>query len=467
MVCRMSRLNEITNWLHDRLPALLAEHKVPGAAVAVSAGGQVTDLAAGVLSKATGVEATPDSLFQIGSITKVWTATLIMQLVDEGLLDLDAPVRETIPGFRLADDHAAATLTTRQLLSHTAGFEGDIFTDTGRGTDCVEKYVGTLGEVSQLFGPGEMFSYNNAGYCVLGRIVEVLRGKPFDACLRQHLFTPLGLTHAAYDAQEAILFRAAVGHLQLNPDDDPQPAPVWSLAHATAPAGAMLSMRPRDLLSFAHMHLRGGTAADGTVVLSTRSAEAMQQRQVTLPPLGLMGTAWGLGWEIFDWPGATVIGHDGGTVGQSAFLRVVPERDVAIALVTNGGNGIAVYTEIFEYVLRELAGVEMPAMPKLPASPDTVDVSRYLGTYISEVGELTVSRDGDGRLWIEEVPRGVMAEIGRQPERKELVHLEDDTFLPVQPLMGVHLPHVFLGDDGNGRSLYIHSGRATRRAVTP
>jgi CubicO group peptidase (beta-lactamase class C family) len=462
----MSSLNEITRWLQDRLPALLTEHKVPGAAVAVLAGGEVSDLAAGVLSKATGVEATADSVFQIGSITKVWTTTLIMQLADEGNLDLDVPVQQYLPQLRLADEQAAATITPRQLLSHTAGFEGDIFTDTGRGDDCVEKYVATLGEVAQLFAPGEMFSYNNAGFCVLGRIVEVLRGKPFDACLREHLFTPLGLTHAATGAEEAILFRTAVGHLQPDPAEDPQPAPVWSLARSNAPAGSMLAMRPRDLLAFAAMHLGGGVTKDGTAVLSPQSTRAMQQPQVKLPTLGMMGSAWGLGWEIYDWPGGTVLGHDGGTIGQAAFMRAVPDKGVAIALLTNGGNGIALYTEIFGHVLRELAGVEMPAMPTPPESPSTVDLTRYQGKYASEVAELTVSQDGDGRLWLDQVPRGLLAEIGGKPERRELVHLTGDTFIQVQPQMGIHLPHVFVGDDGSGHALYIHSGRATRRVTS-
>ena len=365
----MSDLNEINNWLQERLPDLLAEYKVPGAAVGVWADGQVIEVAAGVLNKATGVEATVDSLFQVGSITKVWTTTLLMQLVDEGALDLDAPVRRYLPDFGLVDESAAAAITVRQLMCHTAGFEGDLFTDTGKGDDCVEKYVATLSETTQLFPPGEMFSYNNAGFCVLGRIVEVLRGKPFDACMREHLFTPLGLTHAANGADEAIMYRAALGHIQLEPDGDPQPAPVWCLVRSNAPAGAALAMRPRDLLAFAQMHVNGGTAADGTRVLSEAGTQAMQEAQVKLPKLGMMGDSWGLGWELFDWDGGPVIGHDGGTIGQGAFLRVVPGRNVAVTLLTNGGNPFGPYLEIFGRVLRELAGVEMPEMPKPPAEP--------------------------------------------------------------------------------------------------
>jgi CubicO group peptidase (beta-lactamase class C family) len=460
----MPNLGEIKGWLEDRLPAILGEHQVPGAAVAVSAGDEVIDHAAGVLSRSTKVEATPDSVFQVGSITKVWTTTLVMQLADEGKLDVDAPVRRYLPDFRIADDAAAATITLRQLLCHTAGFEGDIFTDTGTGDDCVQKYVATLGDTAQLFAPGEMFSYNNAGFCVLGRVVEVLRDKPFDACLREHVFTPLGLTHVANGSNEAILFRAAVGHLQPTPEADPEPAPVWSLARSNSPAGSMLSMRPRDLLSFARMHMRGGAAADGTRVLSQASVMAMQEQQVKLPNLGMMGASWGLGWEMFDWPGGQVIGHDGGTIGQSAFLRVVPGQDVAVALLTNGGNTISAYTDIFGYLLAELAGIDLPARPVPPAEPVRFDASRYAGTYSCDIAELTVSQDGDGRVWLDQVPRGAIAEMVGQAERHELVRFDGDTLISAQPEHGLHMPYVFVGDDGNGQALYIHYGRAMRRA---
>ncbi len=461
----MPHLDDISGWITERLPALLAEHKVPGAAIGVYANGEVFDFASGVLSHATGVAATADSLFQVGSITKTWTATLVMQLADEDLLDLDAAVVTYLPDFDLADSAAARAVTVRQLLCHTAGFEGDIFTDTGNNDDCVAKYVATLRTDPQLFPPGEMFSYNNAGYCVLGRIIEVLRDKPFDQALREHLFTPLGLTHAATDANSAILFRAAVGHLP-NPDVDglPVPAPMWSLVKSNGPAGAMLAMRPRDLLAFARMHLDGGKAADGAQVLSEASVEAMREQQVTLPPLGLMGTHRGLGWELSDWPGGLVFGHDGGTIGQSAFLRAVPGKDVAITLLTNGGNPIAVYFEVFGHLLKELADIDLPAPPVPPASPQRVDAARYLGTYANSVGKAEITQDDDGRIWMTETPLGKLAELIGEVEKTELVHLENDTFIPATPKHGIYLPQVFIGDDGSGRSLYIHSGRAIRRA---
>ncbi len=466
----MANLDEVGHWLSENLSGLLAKYKVPGAAIGVYSGGQVVDFAAGVLSHATGVAATTDSVFQIGSITKTWTGTLVMQLVDEGLLDIDQPVVGYLPEFDLADSAAAKTITVRQLLNHTAGFEGDIFTDTGTNDDCVEKYVATLGGDPQLFPPGEMFSYNNAGYCVLGRIVEVLRAKPFDQALRDHLFAPLGLTHAATDANSAILFRAAIGHLP-NPEDPdgiPVPAPIYNFAKSNAPAGSALAMRPRDLLAFAAMHLNQGVAADGTRVLSAGSVAAMQRVEVTLPPLGLMGDHWGLSWELFDLDGGRVFGHDGGTIGQNAFLRIVPGTGapgtgVAIALLTNGGNPVGLYFAIYGHLLRELAGVEIPAHPRPPAEPQPIDASKYAGTYANSVGKTEITQDEDGRIWMTDTPLGELAELVGAVERTELVHLAGDTLIPLEPKYGIHLPQVFIGDDGSGRSLFIHTGRAMRR----
>ncbi|URM94323.1 beta-lactamase family protein [Actinomadura madurae] len=460
----MGDLDDIQAWLDERLPRLLEEHDVPGAGWAVLQGDQVADGAAGLTSKATGVEATADSVFQIGSVTKLWTSTLVMQLVDEGTVDLDRPVRGYLPEFRIADDLATERITVRQLLNHTAGFEGDIFTDTGVGDDCLEKYVATLDTVPQLFPPGEQFSYNNAGYCVLGRLVEVLRKKPYDQCLREHLIAPLGLTHTATGPYEAIMFRAAVGHVEPEPGAGYVPAPMWAMARSNAPAGSMLSMRPRDLVAFARMHLDGGVAADGTRVLAPGTAAWMHAREVGLPDLGLMGTSWGLGFERFDTPDGVIIGHDGSTIGQNAFLRMVPEAGLAVALLTNGGDAVPLYREIVGRVLAELSELRLPALPVPPAEPRRIDAGRYVGTYSAQVFDLTVSQDEDQRIWLEQTPKGVFEEMGGRPERTELVHYRDDMLIPVEAEQGMYMPHAFVGDDGSGHALYLHLGRAVRRA---
>ncbi|MFD8495591.1 serine hydrolase domain-containing protein [Amycolatopsis sp. NPDC059657] len=460
----MSKLQEIGTWLESRLPALLAENKVPGAAVAVYAGGEIVEAAAGVLNRNTGVETTTDSVFQIGSITKVWTTTLAMQLVDEGELDLDVPVRAYLPDFKLKDEEAAARVTTRQLLSHTAGFEGDIFTDTGRGDDAIQKLVDTFADVPQLFAPGELFSYNNAGFCVLGRLIEVLRGKPFADCLTEYLVTPLGLTHVAPSPYEAVRFRAAHGHIQAEPDAEPELAPASVLAPSNAPAGSMLAMRPRDLITFAAAHLRDGEAPNGTRVLSAESARAMRETQVQVPLTGLLGDTWGLGWTLYDWPGGPVPGHDGGTIGQSAFLRTVPGKDVAVVVLTNGGAVMAVAQEILAKALSGLAGVDVPALPVPDAAASRVDATRFVGEYASSVDRTVISQDEDGRVWMEKLPKGIFADL-LVPSKIELVAFGENTLIPLEPIQGIYLPHSFIGDDGEGRALLLHAGRGVLRVT--
>jgi CubicO group peptidase (beta-lactamase class C family) len=453
---------DVIGWVGERLPALLEEYDVPAASVGVLREGDVAVHAAGVLSRSTGVEATTDSVFQIGSITKLWTSTLVMQLVDEGEVDLDAPIRRYLPDFRVADESAAEQVTVRQLLTHTSGFEGDVFTDTGSGDDCVEKYLGVLHDVPQLFPPGTMWSYNNAGFVVLGRLVEVLRDAPYDVCLRRHLLQPLGIDHVATSPYEAILFRAAVGHIETEPGTGYHPAPVWALTRSNIPAGSMLAMDARSLLQFAQAHLDDGRVL-GTPLLAAGTAARMRDREVELPELGHFGDSWGLGFERFDRPDGLVVGHDGNTIGQSAFLRMVPEAGVAVALLTNGGRAGPLFREVVGHALRELTGLELPPEPLPPADPPGLDASRYVGTYACDVAEVTVSQDDAGRVQLDVVPLGTFAELGDPVEHHELVHHAGDTLITRERDHGLHRLYAFTGDDGTGRSLYVHTGRAIRR----
>jgi CubicO group peptidase (beta-lactamase class C family) len=464
----MTKLDDVSEWIAENLPTLLERYDVPAAAVAVLADGEVVDHAAGMLSMSTGVEATTDSVFQIGSITKLWTSSLVLQLVDEGVVDLDATVHTYLPEFEIGDKEAANAITVRQLLTHTSGFEGDVFTDTGVGDDCVEKYLGVLHDVPQLFPPGAMWSYNNAGFCVLGRLVEVLRGTPYDVALRDHLIKPLGITHAATDPYHAILFRSAVGHLETSSGAGYHAAPVWALARSNISAGSMFAMSARSLVSFARMHLEDGRAHDGTQVLAPGTPGRMQSHEVDLPDLGLFGSSWGLGFERFDQPEGAVVGHDGNTIGQSAFLRLVPGAGVAVAVLTNGGEADRLFRDVAGLALDALAGLPLPAEPLPAADPPAPDTGRYLGRYTSDMATLIVGQQDDGSIWLDAIPEDDLSkELGEEPERFELVHHGDDTMITRERRHGVHRVYAFLGDDGAGRAAYLHGGRAVTRAHDP
>jgi len=223
--------------LQARLDELIAAHRVPGAAFGVLHGDDVVAVASGVVNMNTAIETTPDTLFQIGSITKVWTATLVMMLVDEGVLDLDQPVVTYLPEFKVADPDVTTTVTLRHLLSHSSGIGGDHILETGRGDDNLERYVETCAALGQEHELGETMSYCNTGFSVLGRVIEKVTGKTWDRVLNERIITPLGLTHTNTLPEEALLFRTAAGHVPVPDSKDMQLAPVWVLPRSAGPAG--------------------------------------------------------------------------------------------------------------------------------------------------------------------------------------------------------------------------------------
>lgn len=444
----------------DRLTVLADKHDVPGATLGILFGGETALAATGVLNLATGVEATTDSLFQIGSQTKVWTGTIIMQLVDEGLLDLDEPIVTYLPEFKVADPDVSRTVTMRHLLTHTSGIDGDHFEDTGRGDDVLERYVASCAVLKQVHPIGEAFSYCNSGFSIMGRVIEVLLGTTWDEAVRVRLLKPLGLEHTVSLPEEALLFRAALGHTG-GPDGKQVPVPVWGITRSAGPAG-LLSSTPSDVLTFIRMHLDGGLAQDGTRVLSEASVAAMLEPQVEVPDTsGLLGARWGLGWTLHDWDGRLLFGHDGGTIGQSSVLRVLPDRGLAVSLIGNGGNVLALYMDLFQEVFSELADLSLPA--GLEVLPDAhVDMSDYLGVYERESFRIEVS-ERDGTI-VGVVTIAGPAAVSHGDERKEgVLELADPEMrVFLTSLLSDAMPPMamrfFTLPDG---SRYIHTGGRT------
>lgn len=408
-----------------RLSALAKKHGLPGAALGILHHGEIVQAHHGVLNTSTGVEVTDDSVFQIGSIGKVWTTTVVMRLVDEGLLDLDAPIVDVLPELTLADPVVTQKLTMRHLLTHTSGIDGDIFTDTGRGDDCLERYTALLAEAAQNHPLGATFSYSNSGFALAGRVVEKLTGKTWDAVMREKLFAPLGLTRTGTLPEEAILHRAAVGHL--TKDGKKEPTAVWMLPRSVGPAGTIFSTTA-DVLAFARLHLEGGLAADGTRVLSEASVRAMTEKQTDLPDPNVMADSWGLGWIRFGWDGQRLIGHDGNTIGQSAFLRLLPEHGLAVTLLTNGEGARELYLELYREIFAELAGLAMPSPLQPAAEPPAVDFARYTGRY-ERAGALLDITEGENGLRLKTTVTGALAGLVPDPPEIDLVPLDDSQFL--------------------------------------
>jgi CubicO group peptidase (beta-lactamase class C family) len=444
--------------LQDLLDAALRRHDIPGAAVGVARGGDRAVAASGVLNRNTEVAATPDSLFQIGSVTKVWTAALVLQLVEEGAVELDVAVRRYLPQFDLPDAAAAAAVTVRQLLAHTGGFVGDLFEDTGSGDDALELYLGVVArEAAQVHPPGALISYCNSGYSVLGALVAKLRGTTWEAALRERLVEPLGLEQYALSADEAILFRTAAGHTKAPGADLVSVFPRWSLPRSNAPAGATLCLAPGGLLSFGRMMLAGGVTG-GTRLLSEDAVAAMRTPQVDVPGTsGRRPRQWGLGLMLFDW-GTPVYGHDGGTIGQETTWRVLPEHDLVLVALSNGGPHISLQDDVLAPVLRDLTGVELPPYPTPPDPPVPFEATRHTGTYAVPEQTWHVSALGD-RLRVTMSPSARMAAMGMTEETMDMVPLDGDTYIATTAPDGAHPTITFV--DG-----YLHASRAIPRVAS-
>ncbi|MET8991600.1 serine hydrolase [Nonomuraea wenchangensis] len=430
-----------------RLAELIAAYEVPGSALAYLHGGELTELAAGTLNAATGVEATPDSLFQIGSVTKVWTATLLMLQAERGRLTLDTPVREVLPDFRVADEEVSGAVTVRHLLTHTSGIDGDLFLDTGRGDDCVAKYVAACAGLPQNHPLGATQSYCNAGFVIAGLMLERLTGKRWDDLVREELAEPLGLTHTWTLPEDVLRFRAATGHL-----DGGAPAPRWGLMRAMGPAG-LICARPADVVAFARAHLEGGLLADPA---------AMWEPQVDIPNPHTLGRHWGIGWVLDEWDGRRVISHGGNTIGQHAMLWAVPGTGTVVCVTANGGYSGAFTRAVATELFAQLDGLTVRPALEPPATPVEVDAARHAGVYERTGYRMTVTvRDGGLRLRLEST--GELADLD-EPQEFDLVAVDEVTFVG-RPRGGPSWVSAVFYELADG-SPYVHFGaRATPRTA--
>jgi CubicO group peptidase (beta-lactamase class C family) len=329
---------------------------VPGLAIGIWRDGDLETHSYGVSSLETRTPVTAGTIFQVGSISKVFTATLIMQLVDQGRLDLDTPVRRYLPSLRLADEEAAESVTLWHLLTHTAGFYGDRFDDFGCGDDALTRSLATFHTLRQYTPPGALFAYCNTGFQVAGAVIEAVLCTTFENAMRERIIGPLGLTRTFYFAHEAITYPVAVGHNAVPPSGDALPdTPVvareWGRSRCRAAQGGVLST-VEDLLRFAAFHMGDGTV-NATRLLSEASLQAMQQPLVE----ATMSPHWGIGWAVEPIDGVTTVGHGGTTNGFQAQLTLVPERRFAIACLTNSNLGAAAIRPIVAWLLERGTGL--------------------------------------------------------------------------------------------------------------
>lgn len=375
--------------LQETVQDLVARSGVPGAVVGVLEDGRIETAAAGVANMNSGVEMTPETLFLTGSITKVWTTTLLMSLVEQGLVDLDAPVKRYLPDLVLGEPGAEDALLVRHLVTHTSGIDAAIFLDEmGEGDEAIANFVDQLRDKGQLFQPGEYFSYNNAGFVLAGRIIEVVTGEGYSEAMRQRLFAPLGLERSVFTAKEAILHRMAIGH---QPGEGGYvPTRRFMMPECLAPAGTTFITSVRDTLTFMQTHLP--TIAAGPGFLSSESVDRMAAHNIDFP-VAALGSC-GLSWLRKQHGPRVVLTHGGGSFGGVAMVGLLPDTGAAYIAFANGGAGsMPFHRDLAEANLQKRFGLPPQDSPDL--SGPAPDLTRYHGVYRSWGAELRVTDDGD------------------------------------------------------------------------
>lgn len=449
--------------LEGRLRELTRTHQVPGAVAAAWQDGELVSAAAGVANLNTGAAMTVDTGYLTGSVTKVWAATLFMTFAEEGLIDLDVPIVSYAPDIRFgADQEVARSLTFRHLLNHSSGVDSsDLFVPTRPYPDGAEDYLGPLSRSGKLTGPGDVSSYNNAGWIIAELVLRRLTGRDFISLLRERVVGPLGLSRTVFSAAEAMLHRTAIGSYPAG-DGSPRATPQFLYPDAWAAPGTLTIITVADMIAFLRLHLNDGKLPDGTRLLSQESVQAMQTP--TSPDPTGPASGFGLGWRYNEEDGVRVLSHGGGSLGGVAHVLISPEDGFAMAAFANSSAARPVHDELTRLLL--------PARPSPLAGPSgefrrDVPLDRFTGEFRRVTMRTSITpapEDGQLSVRVTAVPEelaGVPTEHTEEEFRAAPV--SENTLVSCGDLPGGPQALSFHEEAGGAFQLMYTSGRLARR----
>lgn len=433
---------ELQREVEERARAL----EVPGVAVGVTLDGESGFAFVGVTNVDHPLAVDDRTLFQIGSTGKTYTATVVLQLVEQGKVDLDAPVRTYLPGFHLADEDVARSVTVLQLLNHTAGWDGDFFEDQGEGDDALARYVARMDTIRQVTPLGDTVSYNNASLSVAGRIIEVVTGLTYEQAVREMLLGPLEMERSFFFPHEIMTERFAVGHHRSQEGEIAVARP-WHMGRYGNPMGGMVS-NAADQIAWARFHLDGGVAPDGSRSLSEELVRRMREPTVTCPGSAI-GDAVGIAWLLRDVEGVDVAAHGGTTVGQHSIFEMVPSRGFALTSLTNcGPNGPEFNEAITRWAFSTYLGIEIRDPEPVALDPEAL--ASYAGTYETIASICEVSVAGAGLLLDARTKPELLEALGEDEE--------DDPPMPLGILDGEGDRYVVTDGPLKGMKGYFRRG---------
>lgn len=326
---------------------------VPGVTVAASAGAAAARIAFGVADVRTAEPMRPSTVFQLGSLTKLFVAAALLHLVEEGQLDVDEPVSALLD-FSFADAEASRQMTPRHFLSHSSGVADDSVTADQADVAAADlvSYLDSCRKVTVAGQPGERFRYCSPGWVVLARLMEVVTGLPWHRLVRERVLAPLGLT-VDLDGASTRTAGHAFGHLHHNASGEIVRIPPRPYPAGMAPSGGAHA-NVDTLLAFGRSHLPTGRRVLTPETLGRMREPVVRTGSTSGAP------AWGLGWALHDWQGECVMAQGGLVFGQVTLLMLLPNRDSAIAVAANSAEAEPVCETIARAFVGEVAGVRPP-----------------------------------------------------------------------------------------------------------
>ena len=444
--------------LQARVRELAGELAIPGVAVGVFHEEVEHYAYDGVTSVENPVPVDESTLFQFGSTGKTYTSVALLRLVQDGKVDLDAPVRRYVPELKLRDPDVAERVTVLQLLNHTAGWDGDFFEDTGDGDDALARYVERMVTLQQLTPPGFIASYNNASLSLAGRIIERVTGSVYERAVEELVLDPVGLKMTMFFPNDVMTRRFVAGHRR-EADGTIRVLRPWAMPRSGNAMGGLSATAP-DQVRWARFHLDRGRTVDGEQVVAAELIERMQQPTAEMPGSAL-GDAVGISWLLSEIGGEKVVAHGGSTTGQYAGFAMVPARRFAVVSLTNAEpNGPLFNRRIKEWALETYLGVVEPDPIHEPRSAEAL--AEYPGSYETVAEVMTVTVEGDHLLLDGEAKPELIAQLGADADYREpptplgMLHGDGDRFIvPSGPHEG---SKGFFTRDTAGRINGIHAG---------
>jgi CubicO group peptidase (beta-lactamase class C family) len=309
--------------------------RIPGVSLAIVEGDQIVHLRGFGHARPGGSAPNPQIPFFIGSLTKSITALAVMQLVEAGKVELDAPVQRYLPWFRVADLQASAQMTVRHLLNQTSGLPvlpGELgLADFDDRPDATERQVRALSTIKISNPVGTKCGYSNLNYNILGLIVEAASDETYAEYIQNHIFTPLEMRHSYVSKAAAEQNGLAMGHRHWF--GHPFAAPNLTIPQGSLPSGQLISCA-EDMAHYLIAHLNGGHFGN-VQVLSRSGIDELHRGVAEYITFGISGGRYGMGWFEIDLGQTRTFSHGGNVPDFSAFMALIPEQKKGVVLLAN------------------------------------------------------------------------------------------------------------------------------------